>query len=152
MNMHANLPAGAEADRGFDPARFDRECDRLSQAVDAVQFERLRWARCEGPMLTTLVALAQGALEGRGEFELCEEGATADRKRFVLKIHGFRVMGLALWLSAQEGAAWAHVDVEAIARSQYQVAAGVPVSAVFGAVDAAWMAAALETVFRRVAA
>ena len=77
---------------------FQQECDRLSQAVDAAQFERLRWAKVEGPMLAKLVSLALGAIETRPEFELTEEGATNDLKRFVLKVHSNRVAAIALWL------------------------------------------------------
>ena len=75
---------------------FQLECDRLSQIVDLALSQRLLWERNEGPMLARLVALAHAAFEGRSEFELVEEGATRDLKRFVLKIHGKRVMAVSL--------------------------------------------------------
>ena len=53
---------------------FELACDRLSGAVDGVLFERLRWARTEGPMLARLVELAQGAVEARGDIDLSDEG------------------------------------------------------------------------------
>ncbi len=41
------------------------ECDRLSQLVNPVQYEQLRWSRVDGPMLARLVALALETLEDR---------------------------------------------------------------------------------------
>ncbi len=125
---------------------FEFECDRLSQVVDAIQFERLRWDRTEGPMLAKLVALAHSALESRGEYELSEEGSSTAIKRSVLKIHGNRIMAITIWL--KDGLA--HVKAEQIDRSPYQLAPGNPHSAEFGAIDQQWMAAALQELFSRV--
>jgi len=125
---------------------FTLECDRLSNIVDGALCERLRWERNEGPMLAHLVALANGALEGRSEFELAEEGATRDIKRFVLKVHGNRVIAISLYV--QEGRA--QVDVQALERGKYGVADGTPVSAEFQAADGPWMAQALQQQFSRV--
>eukprot|EP01042_Synura_sphagnicola_P018123 gene18123-22915_t len=41
---------------------FEDACDRLSQGIDAVQFERLRWSKTEGPMLARLVELVHLAI------------------------------------------------------------------------------------------
>lgn len=125
---------------------FASACDRLSQIVDAPQFERLRWERNEAPMLARLVDLAQSALEGRGEFELTEEGATRDIKRFVVKVHGTRVMAITIRLSAGR----AVMTAEAIDRSRFTLSAGEPISADLGEVDEEWMGRALQALFGRV--
>ncbi|MDB5724371.1 MAG: hypothetical protein JWQ16_1125, partial [Novosphingobium sp.] len=81
---------------------FEQECDRLSQAVDDSLYTRLRWERNEAPMLAKLVSLAQGTLEGRSEFELTEEGATSNIKRFVLKVHSNRIMAIVIFLEGHQ--------------------------------------------------
>lgn len=128
---------------------FQTECDRLSQTVDAVQFERLRWARTEAPMLAHLIAMAQGAVEPREDFELTEEGSTTECKRFVLKVHGTRVIAVAMGL---EHAGAARVWAEPIERSRFKLAPGEALTAPFDAVDQAWMAAAFQDLFGRVTA
>ena len=125
---------------------FERECDRLSQIVDGPQFERLRWERNEGPMLVRLVALANSALEERGEFELAEEGSTSAIKRFVLKIHSIRTVAISIWLKN----GLAYVGAEQIDRSAYKLAGGDPHAADASAADEAWMASALQDLFSRV--
>lgn len=124
---------------------FELECDRLSHIVDPALSERLRWDRTEGPMLARLVALAHAAIEGRSEFELVEEGATRDIKRFVLKIHSKRV--LVLSLSIADG--HAVLRAEALERSSYGLTEGPPATAEFAIVDAAWMSGALQQQFSR---
>lgn len=125
---------------------FHLECDRLSDIVDHALFERLRWERNEGPMLAHLVALAHSALERRSEFELVEEGATRDIKRFVLKIHGNRVVGITLSIEGGR----AILDAQALERSKYALSGGAAVTADFEAVDEPWMGGALQEQFRRV--
>lgn len=125
---------------------FHTECDRLSQIVDPVQFERLRWARTEAPMLARLVELAQAATDKREDFELTEEGSTKEVKRFVVKVHGFRVVALALGLDGLRAKVW----VEPVERSRYQVAPGQAVLADFETVDEEWFAGALQQLFGRV--
>jgi hypothetical protein len=125
---------------------FQQECDRLSQVVDDALFTRLRWERNEGPMLAKLVALAHGALEDRPEFELTEEGATSDIKRFVLKVHSNRIMAIVIFLDGRQ----VNVRAEAIDRSKYTVADGPVVAADFDAVDLEWMRSALRELFARV--
>jgi hypothetical protein len=127
-------------------ASFQIECDRISQAVDGVQYERMRWAKTEGPMLARLVDLAQGAIAERSEFELTEEGATSEIKRFVLKVHSNRVVGLALWLDQ----GFAMAQIEEVGRSRYRVSPGDPVSADYALVDEQWTAATLELLFARI--
>lgn len=127
-------------------AKFSTECDRLSNVVDEAQYERLRWARTEGPMLVRLVELAREALSERSDFELVEEGADRDEKRFVLKVHGNRVATVIIALDAMAAA----LRIEAAERSKYAVDAGQPVTMDFTAVDADWMAAALTSLFGRI--
>jgi len=127
-------------------ANFQTECDRISQAVDGVQYERMRWAKFEGPMLARLVELAHGAIAERSEFELTEEGATSDIKRFVLKVHSNRVAGLTLWLDGGH----AMTQIEEIARSRFAIAAGDAISVDYPLLDEVWMAAALQTLFARI--
>lgn len=127
---------------------FDLECDRLSHVVDDVQFERLRWARHEGPMLARLVELARGAIAERSDFELIEEGASRDEKRFVLKVHSNRICALVLGLNGPQ----AVVDIQPIDRSRYLLAPGHPATGDFARVDEAWMAMALRHLFSRITA
>jgi len=125
---------------------FELECDRLSHIVDKALFERLRWERNEGPMLAHLVALAHAALEGRSEFELVEEGASRDIKRFVLKIHGNRVLAVALRVEQER----AVIEAQALERGPYSLSDGVSATTPFEAADAPWMAGALQQLFSRV--
>ena len=125
---------------------FQLECDRLSHSVDAALCERLRWERNEGPMLARLLDLANAALEGRSEFELVEEGATRDIKRFVLKIHGNRVLAITMRIEAGR----AHVDAQALDRGKYGLSDGASVSAEFETADEQWMVGALQQLFGRV--
>lgn len=127
---------------------FELQCDRLSQAVDGAQFERLRWARNEGPMLAKLVSLAQAAFEGRSEFELADEGSTNEIKRFVLKVHNQRVAAIAIFLERGQ----VKLQVEEIERSQYRIREGLPLTADFEQIDEAWMASALQELFGRIQA
>ena len=125
---------------------FQIECDRLSHVVDGALFERLLWERNEGPMLARLVALAHSAIEGRPEFEFVEEGATRDVKRFVLKIHSKRIVGISLHVDGGR----AVVDAHALERSPYSLAEGGTATTDFAAVDEPWMASALQGLFSRV--
>lgn len=128
-------------------SQFESECDRLSAVVDPAQFERLRWSRHEGPMLARLVALVEAAIAERSDFEMTEEGASRDEKRFILKVHGTRIVALVLMLDGDK----AVVRAEAIERGRYAVEDGPIVTADFAAVDAEWMNAALRELFGRIA-
>jgi len=125
---------------------FELECDRLSHVVDATQFERLRWARTEGPMLARLVALLHSALDGREDFELTEEGTTGAVRRFILKVHSNRVMAVMIRLEPGR----AVVAAEEIERSRYKLADPRPISDDFDVIDEQWMASALQQLFQRV--
>lgn len=114
---------------------FEIECDRLSKVVDGVQFERVRWAKNEGPMLERLVELAQAAVKERPDIELTDEGSRGAVKRYVLKVHGFRIVAVSLGLEAGKVVVWG----EAIERSKYQIVGGQRYSAEFQHVDEAWM-------------
>lgn len=127
---------------------FALECDRLSQTVDSALFERLRWARTEGPMLAHLVTLAHAVLEEREEIELTEEGATNSIKRFVLKVHSNRVAAITMCLKEGQVLVWA----EEIERSRYKLAEGSPLTAEFHKVDQPWMASAFQELFSRIRA
>jgi hypothetical protein len=122
---------------------FTSTCDRLSGLVDPAQYERLRWSRHEGPMLARLVALAQGAIEQRPDFELIEENAASSQRRFMLKIHGSRIVALVLSLDGND----AVLHVEAVERGKFAVGPDARVSGEFTMVDEAWMMAALERLF-----
>lgn len=99
-------------------------------------------------MLARLVELARGAIEGRSDFELIEEGASRDEKRFILKVHSNRICALALGLKGSN----AVVDIQPIDRSRYTLAAGEPAMADFSRVDDAWMAVAMSYLFSRISA
>ena len=121
---------------------FETECDRLSGIVDSAQFERVRWARDEAPMLDRLVELAQAAVKERPDIELVDEGSKGATKRYVLKVHGFRVVSVSLGLEAGTVAVWG----EAIERSKYQVANGRRYSVDYQQLDEAWMRSTLGAV------
>jgi hypothetical protein len=125
---------------------FELACDRLSGAVDGVLFERLRWARTEGPMLARLVELAQSAVEERGDFELTEESSTSEIKRFVLKVHSNRVVAITIRLDQT----WAVLGAEVIERSPYRLSDTTPLTTEFQAVDEQWMASSLQEIFARI--
>lgn len=125
---------------------LELECDRLSETVDNFLYQRIRWDRVEGPMLAKLSQLARASFDSRPDFELAEEGATADIKRFVLKVHSNRVVAIKMWLA--DGRAL--LDIEQIERSKYKVTAAEPVSATFDEVDEAWMAQAMQSALSRV--
>jgi len=73
-------------------------------------------------------------------------GASSDIKRFVLKVHSNRIVGIALWL--ERGHAFA--NVEEIGRSKYRVMPGGPISADFPLVDDQWMADTLQELLTRI--
>jgi hypothetical protein len=125
---------------------FEMECDRLSKVVDGVQFERVRWSKNEGPMLERLVALAQAAVKERPDFELTDEGSRGPIKRFVLKVHGVRIVAVSLELESGQVV----VSAEAIERSQYRIVNGRRHTADFAQVDEAWMRGALRAVISEV--
>ena len=125
---------------------LELECDRLSHVVDHVQFERLRWSKNEGPMLARLVELIQETFAARDDFDLTDEGSTASVKRFVLKIHNQRVIGIVIALDRGR----AVIAAEVIERSKFRLLDSSPVSADFNTVDAQWMAATLQELLRRV--
>ncbi|MDZ4307205.1 hypothetical protein [Allopontixanthobacter sp.] len=128
----------------LDP--LELECDRLSETVDNFLYQRIRWDRVEGPLLAKLTQLARATFDNRPDFELAEEGATADLKRFVLKVHSNRIVAISMWLSNGR----ALLDVEQIERSKYKVAAADPVSVTFDGVDEEWMSRAMQSVLARV--
>ena len=125
---------------------FEDACDRLSHSVDGVQFERVRWARHEGPMLECLVKLAQETVAQRPDFELTDEGSKGAAKRFVLKVHGTRVVAITLALEEGKVIVWA----EAIERSKHRIVNGRRHVAEFAEVDARWMADCIGSILGEV--
>lgn len=125
---------------------LELECDRLSSTVDSFLYERIRWDRIEGPLLARLAELSRAAFESRPDFELTEEGATSDLKRFVLKVHSNRIMAIKMWLANGR----ALIDVEEIERSKYKVLPGEAISTEFDGVDEQWMAASMRAILARV--
>ncbi|WP_114521786.1 hypothetical protein [Altererythrobacter sp. ZODW24] len=125
---------------------FDTACDNLSGLVDAVQFERLRWDRNEGPLLTKLVTWARDAFEEHGEFELTEEGSVTDRKRFVLKVHTKRTIGIAF--EVVDGLAVIEPDLAD--RSIYTLTTREAITAPMHEFHEEWVKAALQEIFSRV--
>jgi hypothetical protein len=124
-------------------ASFELECDRLSGVVDHVQFERLRWARTEAPMLARLVTLLHSALDCREDFELTEEGSTQAVRRYMLKIHSSRILAITLGLDKGR----ALVGVQEVERGKFRFANIQSLSGDFADVDENWMAAALQELF-----
>lgn len=122
---------------------FAQICDHLSATVDPKLFERMRWARDVGPRLAELVALALGAVEGRTDLELTEEQSTTDLKRYVLKVHGVRIIGLTFQIEDGQ----AHVLPVEIERSRYMLSAKAVLSVDVHDMNAEWMAGALKLAF-----
>ncbi len=129
----------------LDP-NFQLACDRLSQIVDPKQFERMRWARTEAPMLAHLVDLFESAVADRPDFETSDEGSSAAIKRFAVKVHGMRVVAISIALSGTT----VTVGIEPLERSRYKIAPGDPLVAEYAAFDGELMAAALQDLFSRV--
>ncbi|GAA4052638.1 hypothetical protein [Parerythrobacter jejuensis] len=120
--------------------------DGLSKAIDAGNFERMRWARDEAPKLVRLVELVKGVVENRSDIDINEEGGEGNTKRFVIKVHGMRVAALAIALD--KGRAIAAIGP--IERSEFKVANGDPVHTKYENVDAAWMASTLSALVTRI--
>lgn len=125
---------------------FELECDRLSELVNPIQYEQFRWARNDGPMLARLVGLAAETLEDRSEFELTEEGATKDVKRFVLKVHSNRIAAISISLDKGQAA----FAIEPIERSNYRVSNISPVTTDFENANEQWVADTLQELFGRI--
>jgi hypothetical protein len=125
---------------------FEIECDRLSQVVDGVQFERVRWAKNEGPMLDRLMELVRSTVGERDDFELNDEGSRGTARRFVLKVHGVRIVAVNLRLEQGQVALWG----EAIERSPYLVDSETRPTADYPAIDEAWMKHAIGAIVGQV--
>jgi len=121
-------------------------CDRLSQIVDTVAFERLHWARTDGPLLAELVELTQASLTIRPEFEMSEEGATAKVKRFVIKVHGVRLIAIAMEVVGGV----ARIEAENIERSRYYTTQSEPLTVSMELMDEACMAKLMQAIIDRI--
>lgn len=130
----------------MDQDPFRQACDRLSREVDARQFERLRWARDEAPKLARMVELALAAVAERPDFELTEEGSTQKVKRFILKVHGQRIVRIDMTL-AGEGVEVSAVEID---RSRWRLSDASKLVSSYAKVDETWMAAVLEELIGRV--
>ena len=122
------------------------ECDRLSQLVNPVQYEQLRWSREDGPMLARLISLTFETLEDRPEIELAEEGATKDVKRYILKVHSNRIAAVLIYLQA----GLAVFKIEPIDRSKYLISDASPVMITFEDANEQWVADTLQELFSRI--
>lgn len=97
-------------------------------------------------MLARLAELLHLALEDRPDFALGEEGSSKSIKRYVLRIHGTRIIALTIRL--HEGCAV--LDGEMLERSKFLLKPGDPLCDEFALVDEVWMEAALQVLFSRV--
>ena len=122
---------------------FQDMCDHISSVVDTVQYERMRWARDVGPRLAEMVTLMLATIEARVDLEFSEEQSTTDIKRYILKVHGVRVIGLTLWIEDGQ----AHIQPIEIDRSRYRLSAKGTLSVEIEALNAEWIALALRTAF-----
>lgn len=122
---------------------FQQMCDHLSGVVDAVQYERMRWARDIGPRLADLVALTLAAIEPRADLEFTEERSITELKRYILKVHSIRVIGIALWIKDGK----AHIQPIEIERSKFALSADDAFSVELDGVNADWIANALKEAF-----
>lgn len=129
----------------MEHASFQKVCDELSHIVDGDQFERFRWQRDEAPKLARLAQMVKAAFEGRDDFDLVEEGATSELKRYVFKVHGKRTIAVAI--TYEDGQAV--FRPESINRSAYSVRAGDPITTDYANVDENWIEDALQQVFAR---
>ena len=125
---------------------FTAACDALSGKVDADQFERFRWTRDEAPKLARLVELVQGSVADRTDIEINEEGGSPEAKRFVVKVHGKRIAGLAVALDRGH----AVMSIGPVERSAFTVEAGKPVHTPYSQVDEQWIGDALGQLFARI--
>lgn len=125
---------------------FQNACDLLSSKVDPDQFERFRWSRDEAPKLLRMVELLKGATADRSDIDITEEGGVQDSKRFLIKVHGKRVAGLAAALDRGH----AVISIGPVERSEYKVASGDPVHTPFDKVDEAWIGEALAKLMERI--
>ena len=127
-------------------AGFQAACDALSGKVDPEQFERFRWTRDEAPRLARLVELVRGSVEGRTDVEINEEGGTPEAKRFVIKVHGKRIAGLAVALDRGQ----AVISIGPIERSPFPVEKGEPVHAPYSEVDEDWIGQSMSSLLGRI--
>ena len=82
----------------------------------------------------------------RADVEINEEGGEGATKRFVIKVHGQRIAGIAVALD--KGRAIAAVGP--IERSEFTVAQGDPLHTRYENVDEVWMAKTLGTLMERI--
>ena len=122
---------------------FQQMCDHVSAVVDAVQYERMRWARDVGPRLAEMVTMTLASIEGRIDLECSEEPSTTELKRYILKVHGVRVIGLTMWIEDGQ----AHLQPVEIDRSRYMLGAKCTLSVELEGLNAEWIAHALRTAF-----
>lgn len=127
---------------------FRDACDRLSHRVDADNFERFRWTRDEAPKLVKLVELIKAAVADRTDIEINEEGGEQNIKRFVIKVHGKRIVGLTVALEEGRVA----MIVNPIERSDYKIAPGEPIIAEWANVNDQWIADSLGQLMERIQA
>lgn len=125
---------------------FRAVCDKLSNRIDAEQFERFRWTRDEAPRLARLVQLVKDSVADRTDVEINEEGGSQNSKGFIVKVHGKRVAGVLIAL--EQGRAV--MNAQTASRSEYIVRPGEDLSLDCDEVDQAWIGESLGTLFARI--
>ncbi len=124
-------------------------CDRFSDVVDDVQFERFRFTRDEAPKLAHLVEMTQAAFANRDDFELAEEGGSggqANYKRFLIKVHSKRTVAIAVMLKDN----MAMLGAEPVERSAYTIEMDAPIMTEYDAADPQWIEQALAQIVARI--
>ncbi|MGB3737918.1 MAG: hypothetical protein WA948_01040 [Pontixanthobacter sp.] len=121
---------------------FQSACDRFSDTVDDVQFERFRWTRDEAPKLARLVDMTQAAFASREDYELAEEGGSGGQagfKRFLIKVHGKRTVAVAVMLKDGQ----AILGAEPVERSNFTLSQSAPIACAYDDADENWIEQAL---------
>lgn len=130
----------------MSPGGFQQACDALSGKIDAEQFERFRWSRDEAPKLARMVELIKNSTTDRSDIDINEEGGVQDSKRFLLKVHGKRIAGLAVALDRGH----AVMSIGPAERSEYSVASGDPIHTEYANVDETWIGETLARLMERI--
>ncbi|WFL77895.1 hypothetical protein P7228_02155 [Altererythrobacter arenosus] len=125
---------------------FRAACDQLSNKVDAENFERFRWTRDEAPKLAKLVQMIKDSVEDRTDIEINEEGGEQNIKRFVIKVHGKRIVGLNAALDQGQVA----MIVGNIERSEFKATPGDPIIADWTDVDEHWVTDTIGQLMQRI--
>ena len=128
---------------------FQKICDRFSDTVDDVSFERFRWTRDEAPKLAHLVEMTEAAFADREDYELAEEGGSGSQagfKRFLIKVHGKRTVAVAVMLKDGQ----AILGAEPVERSAYTISQETPLSIGYDNANEAWIKQSLAQIIAEI--